>query len=90
MATSASKWDHLEGPARLLDWRSRSKTKDGGKLTQQEAANLIGCDLAQYNAFENGRERPGLDWAVAIERVTHGKVKPLHWVEIADGKARVA
>ena len=69
------KYAHLPGPTRLEKWR------DGEELTQQQAADLMGFDLASYNAFENGRERPGLEYAVSIERVTKGRVEPRHWVE---------
>lgn len=70
---SDKKWGHLAGPELLRRWR------DGQKLTQQKAADLVGVDLASYNAFEKGRERPGLVPAVAIERVTRGRVKAAHW-----------
>lgn len=72
---SDKKWAHLEGPGRLTKWRH------GTKLTQQQAADLIGTDLSSYNAIENGRERPGLDCAVRIDRVTKGKVLPAHWTD---------
>lgn len=82
MANSVRKWAELEGPDLLLAWREKAKK------TQQEAADLIGCDLAKYNALENGRERPGLDYAVAIAAVTHNKVRPEHWAKPTE--ARVA
>jgi DNA-binding XRE family transcriptional regulator len=72
---SDKKWGHLPGPDLLFVWRN------GTGLTQQEAADLIETDLASYNAIENGRERPGLDFAVRIERATKGKVKPAHWFD---------
>lgn len=59
------------GAKLLVDWR--------GERLQQEAADLIGIDLARYNAFENDRARPGLDWAVRIEDVTGGKVPVKSW-----------
>lgn len=61
------------GPKLLSKWR--------GDRSQQEAADLIGIDLARYNAFENERARPGLDWAVKIEDVTEGEVPAKSWAE---------
>lgn len=76
------KYAHLPGPTRLEKWR------DNKEITQQQAADLMGFDLASYNAFENGRERPGLEYAVSIERVTKGRVEPKHWVESDKGESR--
>lgn len=81
---SDKKWAHLPGPSRLEKWRGDAE------LTQQQAADLIGLDLASYNAFENGRERPGLDYAVAIERVTKGRVEPKHWADAEKREHRKA
>lgn len=66
---------HWRGAKKLVDWRKNSG------LNQQEAADKIGIDLARYNAWENNRARPGLDWAVAIERVTDGNVSVESWTE---------
>jgi DNA-binding XRE family transcriptional regulator len=79
---SEKKWAHVAGPNRLREWRERTGRN------QQEAANLIGLDLASYNSFERGRQRPGLDYAVKIERVTSGTVKPSHWAEAARNDKR--
>lgn len=73
---SERKWSHLDGPKRLHEWRDRV-----AKLTQQAAADSMKIDLASYNSFERGRERPGLDYAVAIEKATGGYVKAVHWAE---------
>lgn len=69
------RWSELPGPDRLRAWRERAD------LTQQEVADMIKSDLASYNAFENGRERPGLDLAVAISHVTGGYVDAAHWAD---------
>ena len=83
---SDKKWDHVPGPERLKKWR------DSEKLTQQKAADMIGIDLASYNAFENGRERPGLDIAVRIDDTTKGRVLPKHWAdnEKTESRARAS
>jgi DNA-binding XRE family transcriptional regulator len=73
---------HWRGAKLLSDWR------ENAELTQQAAADLIGIDLARYNAFENDRARPGLDWAVTIEDVTNGKVPAKSWTE--EKRARAA
>jgi DNA-binding XRE family transcriptional regulator len=64
---------HWRGAKLLIKWR--------GERSQQDAADLIGIDLARYNAFENDRARPGLDWAVTIETVTKGEVPARSWAE---------
>jgi hypothetical protein len=71
-ARKEPKYD-VPGVALLARWR--------GKRGQQEAADLIGIDLARYNAFEHGRGRPGLDWAVRIEQVTNGAVPADSWAK---------
>jgi DNA-binding XRE family transcriptional regulator len=81
---SDKKWAHVAGPALLLAWR------DKVKLTQQAAADLIGIDLASYNAFEKGRERPGLEYAVQIERATKGKIEPRHWTHDLEARPRAS
>lgn len=68
---------HWRGEKLLYKWR--------GDRSQQEAADVIGIDLARYNAFENGRARPGLDWAVRIEEATDGAVPAKSWA--SDPKA---
>lgn len=72
---SEPRWAHLPGPTRLRKWR------DDLNLTQQEAANLIGVDLARYNSYERGRMRPSRDRSVKIERVTKSLVEPKHWID---------
>lgn len=70
---------HRRGAQLLEKWR--------GDRSQQEAADLIGIDLARYNAFENDRARPGLDWAVRIEEVTKGYVPAKTWAEEKGARA---
>lgn len=84
MGMSDKKWDHLAGPERLKKWRGSEK------LTQQEAADLMAIDLASYNAFENARERPGLDIAVRMEDATKGRVEPKHWADNSKSESRKA
>lgn len=76
MSDSTHPYADLAGPNLLVAWRSKID------LSQQEAANKIGCDLAQYNAFETGRARPGIDWAVEIAKATSQAVRPDHWSRI--------
>ncbi len=66
---------HLRGAKLLRDWR-----EDLG-LNQQEASDRIGIDLARYNAWENERARPGLDWAIRVEETTKGDVPAKSWTE---------
>ena len=64
---------HYRGAQLLSSWREKIS------VTQQEAADRIGVDLARYNAFENDRARPGLDWAVKIEQISRGAVPVSSW-----------
>jgi transcriptional regulator with XRE-family HTH domain len=61
----------LKGGSLLVKWR--------GERHQQDVADLIGIDLARYNAFENGRARPGIDWAFRIEEASRGAVPADSW-----------
>lgn len=73
MARKPPKRSDKKGPELLRAWR--------GERKQQEAADLIGIDLARYNGFEHDRLRPGLDWAFAIEVATDGAVPAESWAE---------
>jgi DNA-binding XRE family transcriptional regulator len=64
---------HHRGAQLLRTWRTKQE------VNQQEAADRIGVDLARYNAFENERARPGLDWAVKIEQISKGAVPVSSW-----------
>lgn len=54
----------LSAVERLALWLERSKLK------QNEAAELIGIDEAQFSQILNCKRRPGLDNAARIERKT--------------------
>jgi transcriptional regulator with XRE-family HTH domain len=56
----------LRGALVLRRWRLESSER----ITQAEMGARIGVDLPRYNAYENGRARPGLDHAVAIKNIT--------------------
>lgn len=71
-AASRIEKDEVPGPGLLKKWRTEQRT-------QQQVADLIGIDLARYNAFEHDRARPGLDWAFRIELVTKGQVPAESW-----------
>jgi DNA-binding XRE family transcriptional regulator len=62
-----------EGARLLIKWRNGRR--------QQDAADLIGIDLARYNAFEHDRARPGLDWAFKIADATDGAVPAECWAK---------
>jgi transcriptional regulator with XRE-family HTH domain len=65
----------------LSQWREH----DG--RTQREIANELDMDASRYGAYENARERPGLDHAVALEKLTNGRVKAADWAVDHDGAA---
>lgn len=50
---------------------------------------MVGIDLSRYNAFERGRERPGIDIATKIQDVTGGLVLATHWAQ-PDGRAKAS
>ena len=56
--------DALIGRERLRDWMDRSK------LNQTETSRLLGFDPVFLSQILTGKRRPGLDNAIAIERVT--------------------
>ena len=70
---------HYRGAKLLETWR--------GVRHQQDVADLIGIDLARYNAWENDRARPGLDWAIRLEHVTKGAVPAKSWAADPISKA---
>lgn len=51
------------------------------ELTQAEFARRVGCDRSNFHRIINGRMKPSLDLAVAIERETGGVVTAASWVE---------
>jgi len=75
---------HYRGAQLLSSWREKIS------VTQQEAADRIGVDLARYNAFENERARPGLDWAVKIEQISKGAVPVSSWAVDPTTKAKAS
>lgn len=71
----------VRGALDLRAWRLDQKPL----ITQAEMGSRIGVDLPRYNAFENGRARPGLDCAVKIEHETGGRVQIESWtVEVPE------
>lgn len=52
-------------------------------LTNKAAASLLGCDPSFVSHVANGKRRPGLPLAVAIERETErwtgGAIRPREW-----------
>jgi len=72
---SEPRYAHLTAPPRLASWRKRNK------MLQQAAADALGVDLASYNAWERGRERPGIDMCAHIQAVTRGYVRLGQWTQ---------
>lgn len=62
---------------RLRDWIVRSK------VTQREAAKILGLDHTLLNQILSGRRKPGLANAFKIERVTG--IAAGAWVPPTDG-----
>lgn len=66
----------LRGALAMRRWRLESLER----ITQATMGVKIGVDLPRYNAYENGRARPGLDHAVAIQALTGVPVEA--WTEV--------
>lgn len=80
---SGEKWSHLAAPTKLKHWRTEMLN-----VTQKAAADRIGIDANRYCAFEKGRQRPAIDIAAQIERVTDGHVKAVEWAQAMELDAR--
>jgi DNA-binding XRE family transcriptional regulator len=48
----------------------------GSERDDQWLANAVGCSRSQASRIRRGKSVPSLETAVAIERVTKGKVRP--------------
>jgi DNA-binding XRE family transcriptional regulator len=72
---SEPKAHRVRGALELRAWRLKTYPL----ITQAEMGARIGVDLPRYNAYENGRARPGLDCAVKIEHETGGRVQIESW-----------
>lgn len=81
---SGLRWGHLPGPAKLVKWRKRVDR------SQVETANSIGIPAAKLCAFEQGRKRPCLDVAAAIQRETRGAVLATDWAQRLEDRAQRA
>jgi transcriptional regulator with XRE-family HTH domain len=68
----------MSGATRLRSWRQKQKKP------QREIAAALEVDGAIVSHWECGHRRPGLVYALAIEKLTGGVVKPEHWVD-SDG-----
>lgn len=51
-------------------------------LKQAEFAALVGATQATISRLAKGTAKPSLDLAIAIERITKGKVPADSWVEV--------
>lgn len=66
----------------LREWRHKHK------LSQIDLAKTLGVyqsTVSKWESYEegHGQDRPSLDQAVALERLTLGKVKASSWVRAA-------
>lgn len=65
--------------------RLLGKWRKARGLTQQRAAELIGCDQGKYSQYERGTARPGLHRAVVIRSVTGVPVED--WIVSRESEA---
>ena len=52
------------------------------KITQSEFGNLVGADQSTVSQWCSGDRRPGIGHALAIDRVTCGKVPIEYWTTV--------
>ncbi|MBV7408184.1 helix-turn-helix transcriptional regulator [Maritimibacter sp. DP1N21-5] len=52
-------------------------------MTRTAMAEALGIGRAYLSLLENGRKRPSLELAFAIERATNGEVPASSWIEDA-------
>ena len=60
------------------------------KLTQREAAAILGISRPHLSQVVSGSKRPSLDLAVRIERLTDGAVPVSSWVDDSDSASEAA
>lgn len=68
----ANEWKANAG--RLKEWRE----KDG--RSQDAVARAVGATQKAVDDWEDGRKVPGLDFIMALERLTDGAVPAVGWV----------
>ena len=64
----------------VLDMEKLTEHLAAFKISRRDFAQAIGVHESVLSRFINGHARPGLDSAVAIERVTGGAVPASSWV----------
>lgn len=64
------------GETRLSQWIDESG------MTRDDAAEKLGINRTHLDMLCRGARRPGLDLAVAIERLTNGAVPPAEWTHV--------
>ena len=57
---------------------------DATGTTQTKLARRLGVTVAHVGHWLHGRQRPGLDLAAALERVTGRAVRAVDWAEKID------
>lgn len=72
------------GSVLLKEWRLRER------LSQQDAAERVDCDMVQFSKYERGLHKPNRPRSHRIEEVTRGHCPSKSWDEIAPAKCDLA
>lgn len=72
----------MRGSKKLKAWR--------GDRSQAELARRIGTEQGTWSAWERNKKRPGVRYAVALEKLTKGKVRADDWSGMTDNEAKAA
>lgn len=66
-------------PVRMRVWRAAYG------LTQQKAADRLGCSLTSWSRWERGETEPIGYWWMDLDRMID--IPPWQWIDIYDGNA---
>ena len=60
---------------KLAAWRAAKIGEDGKRLTQVEAARMVGATQTSWSCWEKGRKAPDAFFAERLETLTKGKLQ---------------
>lgn len=71
----------MSNPELLKEWR------ESASLTLSAAAELIGATHPAWISWESGQKRPSYPLALALEKLTNGKVSATGWLSAEESAA---
>lgn len=72
----------MNGSELTKEWR-----REAG-LTQEQAAQMVGVGQNTLCDWENGKKKPQIEQALALQEASGGKVAVASWAESADQRKR--